>query len=38
MFVVDMMMFDGVIRLIGRYGIVGEKVSVLVRVVFEIII
>lgn len=36
MLVADMMTLDGVIRPIGRHGIVGEKSSVLARAAFEI--
>ena len=36
MLVADMMTLDGVIRPIGRHGIVGEKASVLARAAFEI--
>ncbi|ASJ10101.1 DNA-directed RNA polymerase subunit A'' [Thermococcus sp. P6] len=36
MLVADMMTLDGVIRAIGRHGIVGEKASVLARAAFEI--
>jgi len=36
MLVADMMTLDGVIRPIGRHGVVGEKASVLARAAFEI--
>ncbi|WP_010477047.1 DNA-directed RNA polymerase subunit A'' [Thermococcus zilligii] len=36
MLVADMMTLDGVIRPIGRHGVVGEKASVLARASFEI--
>ena len=36
MLVADMMTLDGVIRPIGRHGIVGEKSSVLARAAFEV--